>query len=676
MGTDYIETDKTFVNPYHFIELARQLEKKFKYQDRKAEGALTGWLECTLETKSSIFIPNTTSVEEDGKGGNFSDVFEIRTTPKNPEDKAEIVKSYDFYSYTNLAGQKHPPEPVPVIPGSEIRGMVRSAFEAVTNSCLSTIDDEQKLYKRVQTPAKPGRLVFENNQWKIIECGKYRLPKSWLNEKRPPILIHGKEYREGQPVFIKINYKNFKVLEISQQAGRELKPGFLHIGEYNENKNYEAVFVPRKDKQSQKILEKRLNQEQVPAILSNLLENVLLYCAKQNKTDKHYQYKHFQLDENQLKGVLRLAQRYDGQQMTIVEFNRILQHDFKKVFDYLNGACIYFVSRRGMHGERYYLSPAAIGREIFYNKLTDLIGSFTPCTKLDHLCEACAVFGIAGKEEAAASRIRFTDAHVQGAYQFAQPQTLQELASPKLSATEFYLKKPQGADLWNYDYAVNWRNAKFGIANHTPEIRGRKFYWHQKDVDVEHKGEATERNVHVRPLKKGKFSFKVYFNNITKDELHKLLWVLEIGGKDSHAHKIGMGKPIGLGSVQIRVDRIITRKLAIDGKTVKYDLDDQYEKPDYANVQEQFPFPKGVKQFLKITDFENAPANVSYPYNEVAKSKDAPDGKSPTYEWFGANKQIQGTGGTGTAPVINEALPEWKDKDFPKLPVYKDKAKH
>lgn len=671
MGVDYIETDKTFVNPYHFIELARQLEKKFKYQDRKAEGKLTGWLECTLETKTPIFIPNTSNVfiQKVGDGD---------------------MKCYDFFSYTNLGNESTDrkledlPEPKPVIPGSEIRGMIRSAYEAVTNSCLSTIDDEQTLYKRVQSPAKPGQLMFENNQWKLIECKPpYKFPQSWITRKNSKIYINDQEYSEGQKVFIKTKFRSNKILKIAQKPGSDLKPGFLHVGECSEDENkekdenkkkqYETVFVHKKDKRSHQKIEKPIGPKQFPSVIGNLIENLLLYREKQNKTKGHNQYSHFHLNESQLRGVLQLVQRCTEQKVTAAEFNRRLQHDFRKVFEYLNGALIYFVPRRGIHGERYYLSPAAIGREVFYSKLTDLIGNFTPCTQINHLCEACALYGIAGKEEAATSRVRFTDAHVQGTYQFDQPQTLKELASPKLSATEFYLKQTDSnAHLWNYDYAINWNTHKGGIPNYTPEIRGRKFYWHQKDADVEHKGKLTERNVHVRPLKSGTFSFKVYFNNITEDELLKLLWVLEIGGKDSHAHKIGMGKPIGLGSVQIRVDTIKLRDLNLVDESVQYKIDDTYEKPDYSEVEKgKFPHQKIVEQFLRITNFDDAPANVFYPYNEAIVCEETPDGKSPTYQWFGANKQIQGTDETGTAPVIYKALPKWNDEHFPELPVYK-----
>ena len=144
----YKYSNQKFVNPYNFIPLQSGCKRESKeYKERK--GNLTGWMECQLETHKPLFIPNTSSVYEDEKGEKHSDVFQKRVIEN---EKEQIINSYEFFSYTDLSslheGESITP-PESVIPGSEIRGMIRSAFEAVTNSCLSTIDDTQVLFKRV-----------------------------------------------------------------------------------------------------------------------------------------------------------------------------------------------------------------------------------------------------------------------------------------------------------------------------------------------------------------------------------------------------------------------------------------------------------------------------------------------------------------------------------------------
>ncbi len=340
----------------------------------------------------------------------------------------------------------------------------------------------------------------------------------------------------------------------------------------------------------------------------------------------------------------------------------------------LNGALIYYTEHNG----KYYLCPAAIGREVFYNRLKDVIKDYAPCDNIENLCPTCALFGMVRGKHAVASRVRFTDAIVTEKKEnlsdyYDETVILPELAAPKLSATEFYLKKPDEADLWNYDYAGRWnrkkdRKEKLKVAypfytfdNYNPKIRGRKFYWHQKidkvlDIqgavrvaDVTAPKEDYKRRVAVRPVKKGiTFLFKVYFNEITPDELKKLIWVLELGGSKDHAHKIGMGKPIGLGSVRIQIEKVKVRKIILKTDTLEYKFENFNErlKVTEENYQDIFGCSKQVfEEFMTITNFKNSPQNISYPKNE---------NEQESYAWFVANRQIKGT---GTCPVIDQVLP-------------------
>jgi CRISPR-associated protein (TIGR03986 family) len=671
--SDYLKSEEKFVNPYHFVPLQEGcLRERVEYKKRK--GKLTGWIDCRLETLGPVFIPNTSGVVEE-KGEKKSDVFGKRAIR---DGKEVVVNSYDFFSYRDLskqAGETPTAAKVPVIPGSEIRGVIRSAFEAVTNSCLSTIDDGQQLYKRVQSPAKPGHLVYDRNkkEWRLFQCGRYRLSKKILKVVKGDITINNEKYREGEPVYVQIDYKNFKVVKISRNQEQRLKKGFLHIGEYNENKNYESVYIHRTDKKTNREEVVNVQDRLVPQMLNNLVENVLLYRDKANKTENHHQYRHFDKSCGEIKSISRLVRRFDEGQIDYTGFMEILQREYKAAFAYLNGALVNTVR----YGSRYYLCPAMIGREVFYNKLTDLVGDYTPCQEINHLCPACALFGLAGRKEAVASRVRFTDAQIAGeagdpADYYGEVRILKELASPKLSATEFYLERnPDYADLWNYDYAVNWNSHRFGVPGYRPRIRGRKFYWHHRqpnpyvDKDKENDPDwVSDRNVAVRPLKAGiPFRFKIYFNNISEKELKRLLWVLEIGGKkQGHGHKIGMAKPLGLGSIGISAAGVFVRELSGQNNTIEYNTADQLES--YEDFVSMTPEDLGCSQevwdsYLKLTKLEPPFEPIQYPQNE---------GKVENYLWFVANKQFRGT---GTSPVIEQTLPPIGDT--PWLYKYREK---
>lgn len=648
------EQDPTtkFVNPYNFIPLEDSCKKEVDYKKRKKEGKLTGWLNCKLETKTPIFIPNTTSVEENQKGEKISNVFKKEIIDEDGNKK--IVNSYDFYSYEKIDAKKIPQPPEPVIPGSEIRGATRSAFEAVTNSCLSTIDKDQVLYKRTNKNGEPGRLIKTAKGWEIQPCIRVGAKfKDWprreikqngrviYNPKKVPydrnlnskfdegeevsVVLSSVKYTKlirgnPKPLFheVKTIYKghNTKFKNSFDEFSYEFN-GYFHQGESFQRKHHESIFIPTK--------EPNIPIDEDEALV-NLLKNLKL---SQNKSiNLHYK------------------KRTHGGYKKIGDADRMALDD-------LEGKLIYYNQYEANDGIKLYLSPAAIGREVFHNKLFDLIGDFTPCDNLENLCISCALFGLSVKGNAAASRIRFTDAKSDGSHKFSATKTLKELASPKISATEFYLKRHNGADIWNYDYAYHWQNNKpISIPEYQPIIKGRKFYWHQKNATywIQNEKDVTDRNVHVRPLNDGKFSFKVYFNNITEQELNTLIWVLEIGGSPQHAHKIGMGKSIGLGSVQISVDDIQIRTLERNAEIVSYKISqltkEQFKEEGNLITKDE----KILKQFKKITNFEDAPANVSYPYNKGKEDE--------SYHWFVANK-----GNSPMRPSIVQTLPEIVDEN-------------
>ncbi len=636
MAKYYYElSDKTFVNPYHFVPLEDKCTRDINYSEHRKQNDLkTGWIECELKTLTPIFIPNTTN----------DDFFMERQYDK---DNNEVtIKSYDFFSYRdNGKGTKEiKPTETAVIPGSSIRGVIRSAFEALTNSCMSTIDDKQ-----VTKATEPGRLVKKNDEWTIIKCEKYMLKtKKCKADSSKKFNID--DYKDKQEVYIKSgqkyrgkNYMPKVIAKLNKTQTSECNiKGYLHKGEpFGNRKHHESVFVEKKS--CLKVVEQDVK---------NLLENYRLY--QDDTVNLH-----------------KKQNNHDGYKSNIEDAKN-------KNIDSLNGALIYYVEHNG----KYYLSPAAIGREVFHKKLTELINSYSPCIFQDELCPACALFGFAGNKskndsgktnKAIASRIRFSDAKSENP-KFLDTVILPELAGPKPSSTELYMKKPQEKNIamWNYDYAECKRDKKtWKLKKYIPQIQGRKFYWHHENIKTfetenerrfnykrqkskriteDAKISYSDRLVKVRPIDKDvKFTFKVHFNQLTKDELDRLLWTLSIGNNDDLAHKIGMGKPVGLGSVQIKILKVLLRKLSIKNGSFVYDTTCEY-KYDCKNINLGCNGDT-KKTFEKIADFKNKPENIHYPYCIDKQGRDIPE----NFEWFVGNKQINGVG-KGTDHVISEYL--------------------
>jgi len=98
------------------------------------------------------------------------------------------------------------------------------------------------------------------------------------------------------------------------------------------------------------------------------------------------------------------------------------------------------------------------------------------------------------------------------------------------------------------------------------KIPGRKFYVHhphsveniknkQPGKNLEDEIKITENNRTIEPLAEGNtFTFEIKFNHLRDWELGLLIYALEL--EDQLGHKLGMGKALGFGSVQISVENL------------------------------------------------------------------------------------------------------------------------
>jgi len=579
-----------FVNPYHFVEIGDKCSKK-SINEYPSKKGITGWIEYSVKTLTPVFITNVTN----------NKAFQKRFNVSN-------MHSYDFFSYEDLSGiQEGPVEPkAPVLPGSEIRGVIRSAFEAVTNSCLSVVDEDERIFRRpVEVKAgKPGILKKKGDKWYLYECERYGIKvkdnnkdknRNFKSELKKYKWEHEIWFKEGGTYekYIKKNKSNkvlFKLVsDISKTEKNGYEKGYLHKGEDFVKKHHDSIFC---------ILNKNDNSIEIPKeVVENFKYSLKLYAdSKINKHLKkgHNGYKHINPKD---------------------DFFLVYYH---KVCDSL-----------------YYISPAAMGREVYKKRLKDILDTYSPCSSENCICPACKLFGFVSENgknsKALASKVRFGDAEFvkTNSSLFHKPIVLNELSSPKISASEFYLKKPnEKAEYWTYDYVKSKHQNKKYVLNN-PKILGRKFYWHQKIKKVEEAKEKSERNVGIRPLNaQAEFKGKIYFNKITEKELNTLIWVLTIGNSEEHAHKIGMGKPLGLGSIRFYCDSVKIRTLNAEGNNIKHAIEDR--NYDINSIENELRNNPGFEDFLKLTNFEKAPTPVQYPSNNQNKEH---------YKWFANNKK-------------------------------------
>lgn len=105
------------------------------------------------------------------------------------------------------------------------------------------------------------------------------------------------------------------------------------------------------------------------------------------------------------------------------------------------------------------------------------------------------------------------------------------------------------------------------IPNRFASIPGRKIYVNHPLDSKLVTNTPTKNNTTIEPLAKGnKFRFQIVFDNLAEWELGHLLYCLEL--ENGMAHRLGMGKPLGLGSVSIKIKDIIQRKQSNDWVSV------------------------------------------------------------------------------------------------------------
>lgn len=547
------------VNPYTFVSLGSGVERSGHVK----LGNLSGVIHCSMKNAAPLALPDLPNAVE-----------EIIIGEKG---ETETHKKAPFFKVNGK----------PVITGSEIRGVIRSAYETLSNSCLS-VNNNNILSARSADVRSPGLIRFENEdkKWHLYKANAERLKYDGsedFDEKADTFKRTWKnyEYKKGKPISknkIPVSYKFSTSFE-------EIKADDLDLAvdDYN---TVSDIYLENAEKENP----------------NTDLRNYIIKPLKDGKCCPVY-YREFSDD-----------------------------------------------------GKNYvWLSPAQISRSVFRNKVDDLLGTYHHCEDTDNVCEACGLFGMIGKKgstSAIASRLRFTDAKLENEAKLTY-KTLKELSSPRLSSIEFYSTAPKMEFQWNYDTK--------GV-----KLNGRKYYFHHNcDCTTT---EKTGRNLTTELLEKGaEFSFDIFFDKLTENELNRLVWTLAIGENttDSHRmHKLGHGKPLGLGSVKITVDSVTKRSFDFDKMTFTD------EKMNVSAFFENVPFDTSAeyfKEYMAVTDFDYLEGRpVAYPYGDDGSNKKTAKG---AIAWFKGNRNDSAVVNKENICKIRYHLPKITDKDQLVLPA-------
>lgn len=522
---DYRKGGHQFRNPYSFIRTVKPLPEKeaehkkaFVSHDRFT--GLSGVIVCRLKTLTPFFTPDARTIFEDEKEGS--------------ETKGH--KWMDYCS-TEKPTEKLTEQPrLPMIPAATIRGVIRSVFEAATNSSFTAINAD-KLDRR----SLPGEFKL---------AGRIT--------KKPT------ENTAGEIQRMKAVRVRFELLD---QAGDWVKDGVEAWAEIsNDKKGNPFVSALHQQQPAQGKAKRGYLKLTGRKIIANEKGESLKFNERFFYEDKGTVP--FSANEMEAYNELIAAQRERARRQRDSTENaavaaEILQRDNHPLRE---GQLVYYLEK---DGEATDLGYVAIPRRRYKRHVLDLLDPlFHPASDNEQLCPASRLFGFvrgdkgtASEKSTYAGRVSFSDASFSGEkIKYASPVTLEILSSPKPTSCEFYLANPDSpADVWvgvKYPKHRDYDDQKM-------QLRGRKFYWHQQDTgqyqwqEKEGMRKQNSQNATVRLLgAENEFRFVVHFVNLEAHELGALLWSLSL--EKDMAHKLGMGKPIGLGSVAIEVESVCT----------------------------------------------------------------------------------------------------------------------
>ena len=194
-----------------------------------------------------------------------------------------------------------------------------------------------------------------------------------------------------------------------------------------------------------------------------------------------------------------------------------------------------------------------------------------------------------GTATAFASKLSISVAQAEQRPKTGAPVTLKELSSPKPPSPSLYIRPSTGRQR---------PTSKMDLIDNPAGFRfqGTKAYLHalRRDGQTAHLSsqglaaaveeppwqsqrpaqDISNRQITVTPIQAGEsFTFTVRFTNLSSDELSMVCAAFQ--PSENFEHKLGMGRPIGLGSVKLKIDalRVIERHRRLgDGCQAHQDL--------------------------------------------------------------------------------------------------------
>ncbi|WP_204103978.1 MULTISPECIES: TIGR03986 family CRISPR-associated RAMP protein [Spirulina sp. CCY15215] len=583
----HVPEDRKAVAPYNFVELpetvvkAEELPTGDRYYPSKGEDVTvpryTGKFQCTLTTQSVVYTRCGWSPDD------FKQYAELKFNELPDEIKK---KRANFFTY--------PDSEKPVIPGSSLRGMLRTLVEIVSFSKITQVTNYKLFYRSLGDPAlktvymenfvekigkvqhsphplapcyrskvRAGFLKKKGSFYVIEECGFGRIDRKKSNRIIPqnndiyrghsPNKTPNWNY-QNQTIYVDIDSTERDYFFPKQTTNRNNRNKLRHPDIYlRYRKVHKASFTPSPDLiKATLVLTGDMKYKHLEFVF--LDQQINEYIVPESMINRFH-------DEDQITKWQGEAFPKDSPSPNCRQKKGHLR-DSEPVFFLLDDQeKIHFFGRAQMFRLPYSLSPLDFVPEYLRkNTETDIVE---------------AIFGYVEGEKRAnarAGRIFITDGllkqNQQEKIKNSLERTPQEilLSSPKPTTFQHYLvqENHESKNLKHYLSQPSTKNDRGQTV-----IRGHKLYWHKPvNFNTQNSTSDTQTSL-IKPIGSSdssdssiQFSFDIHFENLTKIELGAILWILSLSNKKSKQFDVGkpdeqyclsfgMGKPLGMGAVSI-----------------------------------------------------------------------------------------------------------------------------
>ena len=559
---EFHDGGKAFINPYTFVPLPDKVKRDKPHGHARAvEGGLTGYLDVEFAFRSPLMMPVDWNIPG-----------ETTVTGTRIEERVTV-------------------------PGSSVRGAVRSLFEVISSSCLSILDPDYRPAHRASLEMRPDKrlaVVDEvDSDGKVISV----LPTNrvvWIRAEALWCLFGGVAgLRSG----VRISFDESAIYERSFGGNKgkpvkreQLKPeGEATLTEGGDWVVHVADAGTKGDHPADHIYVAVGKLETTPIRLGEMTwEDYRELCRySADVTGGELASRAPAWDAREWPEVLVKHRSKDGKETAIGKRR-------KSDGALAPGDSVWITTRR-KGGERVVtgLTMSSTWRNLGKGPIRDRLPdeSLLPCRDPDELCPACATFGFIearaegqrrdqAEHNAYASHLRF------GAFETDAPVSLRLVLppptrSPRPSAGAFYLEHLT-AEGENREAGVAERGKP---ASHWGGLRGRsgmrriagrKFYWHGQEPEDTIPTPRQVRRAHYpkegapdcqetrrwitegTPVLKG----RIHFENIDARQLGFLMFALEprelakragITVNGELATHLGGGKGLGFGTAVGRI---------------------------------------------------------------------------------------------------------------------------